>query len=231
MTGYYLKNCRRQSGWTQVRLAARLGVTQAYVSLMEQGKRPVPDRIARVVIRLLQLPATVLPLPASTEFDRQVTEQWIAEGLARLGYPGFAYLDKPGVKRNPVEILLKALVLDDLEPRLAEALSWLLLEFEELDVKTLVSEAKKRELQNRLGFTISLARLVADHNPAYRHRSRQLQKLEEMVEPSRLAREDTYGRKETSERMSVWVRENRSEEANHWNLLTDLKMDHLPYAG
>jgi len=231
MTGYYLKQCRRQSGWTQVRLAARLGVTQAYVSLMEEGKRRVPDPVARAVTRLLQLPATVLPLPSSTEFDKQVTELWIAECLARLGYPGFAHVKKPGVKRNPVEILLRSLVLDDLDPRLAEALSWLLLEFEELDVKTLVSEAKVRELQNRLGFTVSLARLVADHNPVYRHRSHQLHQLEEMVEPSRLAREDTYGRKETSERMRMWLRENRSEEAKHWNLLTDLKMEHLPYAG
>jgi len=206
-------------------------VTQAYVSLMEKGNRRVPDRIAQAVTSLFQLPATVLPLPASTEFDRQVTELWIAEGFARLGYPGFAYLDKPGVKRNPVEILLRAFALDDLDPRLTEALSWLLLEFEELDLKTLISEAKMRELQNRLGFTISLARLVADHNPAYRHRSRQLHQFEELVEPSRLAREDTYGRKETSGRMRVWLRENRSEEAKHWNLLTDLKMEHLPYAG
>ena len=231
MTGYYLKQCRRQSGWTQARLATELGLTQAYVSLMERGKRRLPDRVARSATRLLQLSAAALPLPAATVFDRQVTELWVAKGLAGLDYPGFAYLSNPGVKRNPVELLLRALALDDLDPRLAEALSWLLLQFDGLDLKTLVAEAKVRELQNRLGFTVSLARMVADHNPAYRHRSRKLQNLEEMVEPSRLAREDTFGRMETSEHMRAWVRENRSEEAKHWNLLTDLKMEHLPYAG
>lgn len=231
MTRHSLKQARQHSGWTQARLAAELGVTQAYVSLMEKGTRRIPDRIARAVTRLLHLSATALPLPSTTVFNRQVSEFWVADGLARLGYPGFAYLSKPGVKRNPVELLLRALALDDLDPRLAEALSWLLLQFDELDLKTLVAEAKVRELQNRLGFTVSLARMVADHNPAYRHRSRRLQQLEEMVEPSRLAREGTYGRKETSARMRVWLRTNRSEEAKHWNLLTDLKMEHLPYAG
>ena len=59
----------------------------------------------------------------------------------------------------------------------------------------------------------------------------ELRRFEELLEPSRLAREDTYGRKETSKRMREWLRSNRSREAGHWNLLTDLKVEHLPYAG
>ncbi len=231
MTGEYLKQCRCQSEWTQARLAVRLGVTQAYVSFMESGERPVPDRVARAVTRLMQLPATALPLPAQSVLNKPVNERWVAEALARAGYPGFAYMKKPGVQRNPVELLLRALALDDLDPRLAEALSWLLLQFDEFDLTTLVDEAKLRGLQNRLGFTVSLALQVADHNSAYHHRAKQLLQLEKMVEPFRLAREDTYGRREASERMRKWLRENRSQEAIHWNLLTDLKMEHLPYAG
>lgn len=230
MTGEYLRQCRRLSRWTQVRLAARLGVTQAYVSMMEKGDRRVPDHFARAVTRLLRLSAAALPLPSKEVLDKPVDESWVAKNLARLGYPGFAYLDKPGGKRNPVELLLRALALHRLDPRLAEALAWLLLHFEELDVQTLVSEAKLRGLQNRLGFTVSLARQVADHNPAYKHKSPPLHDLERMVEPSRLAREDTYGEGEMSERMLAWVRENRSAAAMHWNLLTDLKMEHLSYA-
>jgi len=199
--------------------------------MMEKGDRRVPDHFAREVTRLLRLSAAALPLPSEELLDKPVDESWVTRNLARLGYPGFAYLDKPGKKRNPVELLLRALALHHLDPRLAEALAWLLLHFEEMDVYTLVSAAKLRGLQNRLGFTVSLARQVANHNPAYKHRSLQLLDLEKMMEPSRLAREDTYCEEEMSERMMAWVRVNRSAAARHWNLLTDLKMEHLSYAG
>ncbi len=59
----------------------------------------------------------------------------------------------------------------------------------------------------------------------------ELRRFEELLERSRLVREDTYGRKETSQRMRKWLRANRSREARHWKTLTDLKVEHLPYAG
>ena len=86
-----------------------------------------------------------------------------------------------------------------------------------------------RDLQNRLGFTVSLARQVAARNVAYRHRLDPLRRLEHSLEPSRLAREDTYGRSETSQRMRKWLRSHRTREARHWNLWTDLEVEHLPY--
>ena len=116
-----------------------------------------------------------------------------------------------------------------MDSRLAEALPWLLLKFERWDVQTLVAEAKARDLQNRLGFTVALAREVAERNASLRHRAADLRLLEETLNPSRLAREDSFGRRETSDRMRAWVSENRSDAARHWNLLTDLKPEHLPY--
>ncbi len=231
MTGNRLRQYRQDSGWNQARLAARLGVAQAYVSMMERGRRPVPERMARRVASLLRLPATVLPLPPARVLNKPVDEDWIAGNLARLGYPGFRYLSRPGRKRHPAELLLRALALQRLDPRLSEALAWLLLQFEDFDSARLVAEAKSRDLQNRLGFTVSLARNVAHHNPEFRHRSRSLEALEEMLKPSRLASEGTYGGGEMSRGMAAWVRKNRSAEAAYWNLLTDLKMEHLPYAG
>jgi hypothetical protein len=58
-----------------------------------------------------------------------------------------------------------------------------------------------------------------------------LKRLELQLERSRLAREDSYGRQENSERKRAWLRENRSQDATHWNMLSDLKAEHLPYAG
>lgn len=123
-----------------------------------------------------------------------------------------------------------ALSLRDLDPRLAEALPWLLVRFEGFDLEKLVSRAKSMDLQNRLGFTVSMACQVAERNPAFAHRLDELRRLEQALERSRLALEDTYDRRETSGRMRAWLRENRSSAAKHWNLLTDLKPEHLPYA-
>jgi hypothetical protein len=158
------------------------------------------------------------------------TDEKVEAGLVRLGYPGLAYKRKRGKTWNPAALLLAALNLRALDSRLAEALPWLLLEFEEWDVEELVGRAKARDLQNRLGFTVALAREVAERNPSHDHRANQLRQLEEVLDSSRLAREDTFGHSDTSDRMRSWVRENRSNAARHWNLVTDLKVDHLPYA-
>jgi len=185
----------------------------------------------RSVASLFRLPPTLLPLSeAESRGDPAATDMKLEQGLARLGYPGLAYRKKPGERRNPAELLLRALAADDLDPRLAEALPWLLLKFEGFNSTELVARARNRDLQNRLGFTASLARVVAERNPAFRNRWDELQRLEQELERSRLAREDTYGRRETSERMVAWLRANRSPEAAHWNLLSDLKPEHLPYA-
>ena len=196
---------------------------------MESGKRPVPDRIARRVTHLLNLPATALPFSGRNLSCQEASERTVEEGLARLGYPWLAYRRKRTAVTNPADLLLTALSLDDLDPRLAEGLPWLLINFEGFDSEGLVSRAKAMDLQNRLGFTVTLAREVAENDPLYRPRLDDLRSLERVLDHSRLAREDSYGRVETSARMRAWLLENRSSAAEHWNLLTDLKAEHLPY--
>jgi transcriptional regulator with XRE-family HTH domain len=230
MTGTSLNANRREAGWTQERLAAGLGCTQEYVSLMERGRRPVPDRVARAVTRLLHLPATALPLPESMA-GGSATDAWVERAVTRLGYPGFAYRTVRGRKSNPTEVLLRALARDDLDPRLVEALPWLLLHHTGFDLEPLVVSAKLGDLQNRLGFTVTLALEVARRDSRWRHRLSELRRLEELLEPSRLAREEAFGGAARSDRMRDWLRATRSKAAEHWNLLTDLKTEHLAYAG
>ena len=87
------------------------------------------------------------------------------------------------------------MALDELEPRLIEALPWLFLRFEGFDVEAMTVWAKTRDLQNRLGFTVSLARQVAERHPSYRSRLDELRRFEALLERSRLVREDGYGRR------------------------------------
>ncbi|MBD3866775.1 MAG: helix-turn-helix transcriptional regulator [Acidobacteria bacterium] len=214
---------------TQKQLARKLGVTQAYLSLMETGQRAVSANAVKKLVAALGLPASVLPLPAEHVMKRPVSGLWVASCLGKLGYPGFAYLKKSGSIKNPVEVLLRALCVEELEPRLAEALPWLLLEHEGLDIEETVAFAKERGLQNRLGFTVSLAAQAAEVSPGYTRRLKDLRKIEAALEPSRLAREDCFGRRPKSEAMRRWLCDHRSESAAHWNLLTDLKVKHLRF--
>ncbi|MFQ5720159.1 MAG: helix-turn-helix transcriptional regulator [Acidobacteriota bacterium] len=230
MSDVELRKARLGAGWTQARLARRLGVTQAYVSLMERGKRGISDRVRRRVASVFNLPPTSLPFSVSTTVDPAAVDGQLEQGLARLGYPALAYLAGRTARRNPGALLLMALAVDDLDPRLAAALPWLLLRFDGLNREELVARARSMGLQNRLGFTVSLALRVAERNPVFRERSEGLQRFGQALERSRLAREDTYGRRETSERMRDWLLANRSPDAEHWNLLSDLKPEHLPYA-
>lgn len=231
MHGATLKAGRLRAGWTQARLAKELCLTQAYVSLMESGERRVPPRLARRLARLLDLPPTVLPAMATPVPEGAETNDWVEAQLARLGYPGYVYRKRPGSLHNPTEVLLAGLAFDRLEPRLVEALPWLLLKYEGHDAQRLVAAAKAQDLQNRLGFVVALARQVAERQQEFRGRVPELRRLEETLETSRLAREETFGQGNAGERLRQWLREERSDPARHWNLLTDLKVEHLPYAG
>src|SRR5437899_12911302 len=106
MTAHTLRQARQGAGWAQVRLAQALGVSQAYLSLMETERRRVSDRVARRVASLFRLPATVLPFPGPDAVDKMATDEKVAGGLARLGYPRLAYRRKPGKRWNPAALLL-----------------------------------------------------------------------------------------------------------------------------
>jgi hypothetical protein len=173
-----------------------------------------------------RLPATALPLVIG-ELDSWDSES-LAKVLANLGYPGFRHL-RGGRSQNPAVILLAAISRNDLEVRVIESLPWLVVEYHDLDWEWLTREAKLRDAQNRLGFVVTLGRRVAEKHNAEAARSL-LRELEEVLEPARLAREDTLCQGSLSEAERRWLRQGRPADAQHWNLLTDLDAEHLPYA-
>lgn len=212
---------------TQAHLAGRLGVSQSYVAMLESGQRRLTPEIARKLVRLGASPAL---LPVRPPEQARLNAQGLARQLGALGYPGFAYLGRNVRRRNPAEVLLAALAEEELEARLVEGLPWLLLRYSDMDFNWLVREAKQRNLQNRLGFVATLARGWAEGKAsAVSSRVTALSKLETALEPSRLAREDTLGRKPTSDVGRQWLRENCSEAARHWNLLTTWHVEDLRY--
>ena len=117
----------------------------------------------------------------------------------------------------------------DLEPRLSEALPWVAWRYPDLDWEWLVRKAKLHDLQNRLGFVVALARQVAERK-GQAATAEALAAAEQRLEPSRLVREDTLCRESMTQAERRWLRDRRSAQAQHWNLLTGLVPEHLSYA-
>jgi hypothetical protein len=146
--------------------------------------------------------------------------------LARLEYPGFRYLATKTHKQNPSEFLLTALSQECLDARVAAALPWVVLKFAKPDL-WLVENARRFNLQNKLGFLVTLARRVAENRNHLR--LSELSRLEQKLEESRLVKEDFLPRPPRTDSESEWLRANRTPDAAHWNLLTRMRPEHHQY--
>jgi hypothetical protein len=197
--------------------------------MLENGKRRLTPALARKVVATYGLPLAELPMPETFTPAKQVEPQRLVEELARLDYPGFAYVRSHVKSKHPGEVLLTALAQESLEGRVAEALPWLLLRHWGTGFDWLVENAKKFDLQNRLGFVVSLACRLSERT-AETDRTNTLSNLKATLDRSRLAREDSFPRPPRNLAERAWLMQNRPEEAAHWNLLSDLRPEHLQYA-
>lgn len=229
MTGQDLRDARRRRGWTQEQTARKLGMTQAYVSMLERGRRVVSRSAVRRVLQKLDVPPTALPLREKPNRSASPND-FLRDELATLGYPGFAYLHRGRrVRHNPAEVLFTALDQSDLDLRVVEGLPWLALTFADLDWNWLVRNAKLHDRQNRLGFTVTLAKELA-RRVGDQIRVDNLSQKESLLQPSLLAKEDTYCHDSLTKVERDWLREHRPPEARKWNMLSDLSVEHLSHA-
>jgi transcriptional regulator with XRE-family HTH domain len=228
MTGLELLRARGKKGWTQQEAAPRLGVSQSYLSMLEQNKRTVPNsRVEQVLAVYDVLSPLALPLQGEENWGG-LGDQEVAEQLSGLGYPGFSYM-RNRATWNPAELLVAALTKDELESRLSEALPWLVLKFSTMKWDWVVPQMKLHDSQNRLGFVLTLARLLAERvgNSAV---SQQLSNLEKVLLPSVLLRELTFCHEHMPQAERRWLKENSTLEAKQWNVLSDLSPEHLSHA-
>jgi transcriptional regulator with XRE-family HTH domain len=224
MSGTDLRAAREHLELTQVQAARRWRVSQAYLSLMERGKRPVPNRVARLAVRSDQRLATGLApdsvLRKTTDFERQ---------LGSLGYPGFQYLADVRNVENPAAVVLATLRAREVPARVTEALPWVLLTYQHLDWDWLLDQVRLVNGQNRLGFLVTLAKQLAERQGNQTART-ELEHVEQRLQEARLVKEDSMGRSLTSVERDH-LRTARSAFAAHWNVLTSLDVEQLRYAG
>lgn len=198
-----LRRWREQSNLTQVDAARLLGVSQPYLSLLEKGARPLrrelQDRL-NVVRR--------------AEGNHDITDDHLRAQLSALGYPRFEHVDPARPAGEPAVVLLGALSQPTLDARITEALPWLAREYANtMAWSWLVEQAKLRNVQNRLGFLIQLANPSGVSEPAMKDA------LDEL-ERARLLAESTFCWDSMPAPMRKWVRERRSPEAEHWNVVS-----------
>jgi transcriptional regulator with XRE-family HTH domain len=230
MTAFEFRAARKKRQWTQHEAAKRLGVSQAYVALLERGKRSFSSHLGRKAVRLLNMSPSALPL---TKRPLSLCTEDFAQQLGALGYPGFSHM-RAVRKRNPAEVLLNALVQDNLEARVTEALPWLMLQYwdmNEANKRWLMEQVRLRNLTNRLGFVVTLAKEVgARSGDTTSGRYQALVQWEHELRQSRLDREDTLCQSSLSQNEREWLKENRPQEAAEWHLLTNWRPEHLQYA-
>jgi transcriptional regulator with XRE-family HTH domain len=217
MTSLQMKRARTARQWTQAELAMRLGVSQGYVCLLERGQRPVPAPMAATLVRLLDMsPST---LPASADSDAFDTDGAV-RALAALGDDRFAERPRRRELRNPAEVILRCLRAPDVDARVVEGLVRVLVAHADLDWAWLERHAKVDDLQNRLGFLVSLAAAVAQRE-GLAQAGTHLVSARAVLERSRLAVEGAF-RTSLTDAERRWLRQHRPPEAAHWNLLTNL---------
>jgi hypothetical protein len=151
-----------------------------------------------------------------------------AQELSNLGYPAYGYFRTGLPTWNPAQFLVTALSQTDLDRRVAEGLPWLARRFAGMNWEWVRREAKVRDLQNRLGFTVALARKVAEERGQSDVAS-QLARQEEALRDSLLAKEDTFSRKDMTQAERNWLHTHRSPEARAWHVLSDLATEHLAH--
>ena len=207
--GTSLRQWRRQNNLTQVDAATLLGVSQPYLSLLEKGARPLSGDL-RGRLRLVH--GRRRAVPADDRFRRE---------LSALGYPGFAHVHPARPASAPDVVLMDALSQPTLDARTTEALPWLVRQYAgDLDWTWLVRQAKLRNLQNRMGFLFQLAASGRPNETAMR---RALEELDD----ARLVAEATFCWDAMPASVKQWMREHRSPEAAHWNVVTRMRPQDL----
>ncbi len=203
---------------TQVVAARRLGLSQPYLSQLESGRRRLTAKVARRAAKLYGLSPTVLPVPPES---RRGSTRALPGQLAALGYPGYEHL-RGSAPANPAAVVLDAISADDVDARVIAAVPWVLARYPDLDWTWLVSKAKLRNAQNRLGYLTSLASELLDRQRERATDPSRLRAALGELEKARLAAETTLAGESMAEAERKWLRANRPAAAVHWNVLTNL---------
>ena len=199
-----LRQWRKRQRLTQAEAARLLGVSQPYLSLIEQGARVLTPEIRD-------------RMKTPVEGGDKRKNDLYREQLGSLGYPGYAHLAGRR-KLSPEALLLAVISAPDADPRVVEALPWLIRQNAEvMNMERLVQQAKLRNVQNRLGFVLALSGVAANSVIAA---------IKEL-EKARLFEQTSLCWDSMPSAVREWMFLNRTPLAEHWRVLTRLRTEDL----
>lgn len=160
----------------------------------------------------------------------ELRSETLTAALRALGCPLFPLpaQDEKLDKNDPAVVLLAAVSCEELESRVLLALPWLALEFADMDWEWAITEARRRQSQNRLGYIVTLAQQLGARQAGNEWRLARLATIEEALFEVRLEEEQTLCQDSLPESERRWLRESRPREARFWNLLTSIQVEDLP---
>lgn len=185
----------------------------------------MPAALAETLARVLDMSPSTLPAAANAH---AFGAAGAVRALAALGDDQFAAHPRRRELRNPAEVVLRCLRAPDVDARVVEGLVRVLVAHADLDWAWLVRHAKVDDLQNRLGFLVSLAATVAQRE-GLAGVEVQFASARAILERSRLVAEGAF-RTALTEAERRWLRQHRPPDAAHWNLLTNLTASDIRHA-
>lgn len=218
MSGPEFKTWRRKARKTQAEAAEAVGVRQPFVCAVEKGLRPVTPALSNWLYSVC--PEALAATPPAGRPSAHSSEILKAR-LGNLGYPGFAYMAHEHENADPLSVLLDALSTEDLDPRVTEALPWVLAHRTDLDWRKLTDQVRLRNLQNRLGFLIEVS-VEAAKRARLEDVAVRLEPWLHWMREARLFREDTLCKNSLTHVERRRLRRNRPKAARFWRLFTDL---------
>lgn len=197
-------------------------VTHYSMALALPGGTPYVSALqAELLKRLRRLERIEADLVVLQTMD----ETHLMAQLAAAGYPGFSYQSSKA-NCNPAELLISALVKNELDARIAESLPWVVFTYQDLDWDWVMRKAKIHDVTNQLGFTVTLARELAERKKEP-SKVQALEEIERKLEHSKLVQEKTFCHENMTEAERKWLRQKSTPEARRWNVLSNLSVEHL----
>jgi len=110
-------------------------------------------------------------LPVSDAFEPvEADAPYLTESLAKLGYPGLAYVRTRLTRKNPAEVLLTALIRQLRESR-GGSPSMVAFAVLAEGIYLVIGPSEKTQSPESFGFVVSLARQVSERDPQNDHRT------------------------------------------------------------
>ena len=169
-------------------------------------------------------------LPVSDAFEPvEADAPYLTESLAKLGYPGLAYVRTRLTRKNPAEVLLTALIRQLRESR-GGSPSMVAFAVLAEGIYLVIGPSEKTQSPESFGVCCQSCETGVRERSSKRSQNPSASRTRSKTRRKPLGQRRFFLQATRTPGEREWLLQNRPEEARHWNLLADLRPEHLQYA-